>query len=108
MKVKPNCVNCGAPLHGCKCEYCGTEYDFDDIIKIRYERCEIPIETVACKTVIPLVDIQGCVGFEERVKEDIARQMTERILHYADFETWVDPYRMEQVIGAKVRIGIPR
>lgn len=21
-----NCKNCGAPLHGCKCEYCGTEY----------------------------------------------------------------------------------
>lgn len=21
-----NCINCGAPLHGCKCEYCGTEY----------------------------------------------------------------------------------
>ena len=21
-----NCVNCGAPLHGGKCEYCGTEY----------------------------------------------------------------------------------
>lgn len=21
-----NCVNCGAPLHGNICEYCGTEY----------------------------------------------------------------------------------
>lgn len=21
-----NCVNCGAPLHGEKCGYCGTEY----------------------------------------------------------------------------------
>ena len=21
-----NCVNCGAPLEGLKCEYCGTEY----------------------------------------------------------------------------------
>ncbi len=21
-----NCKNCGAPLHGSKCEYCGTEY----------------------------------------------------------------------------------
>lgn len=21
-----NCINCGAPLHGNKCEYCGTEY----------------------------------------------------------------------------------
>lgn len=22
-----NCINCGAPLHGGKCEYCGTEYE---------------------------------------------------------------------------------
>jgi hypothetical protein len=22
-----NCKNCGAPLRGGKCEYCGTEYD---------------------------------------------------------------------------------
>jgi len=22
-----NCVNCGAVLHGNKCEYCGTEYN---------------------------------------------------------------------------------
>lgn len=22
-----NCKNCGAPLHGGKCEYCGTEYE---------------------------------------------------------------------------------
>lgn len=24
-----NCINCGAPLHGTKCEYCGTEYGED-------------------------------------------------------------------------------
>lgn len=26
LELKPNCKNCGAPLHGLKCEYCGTEY----------------------------------------------------------------------------------
>lgn len=27
-KLKPRiCTNCGAPLKGLKCEYCGTEYD---------------------------------------------------------------------------------
>ena len=25
--TRTNCVNCGAPLHGHICEYCGTEYD---------------------------------------------------------------------------------
>lgn len=24
MKIK-NCFNCGAPLHGSRCDYCGTE-----------------------------------------------------------------------------------
>ena len=27
-----NCVNCGAPLHGSKCPYCGTEYAGDHIV----------------------------------------------------------------------------
>ena len=26
MKKLRNCVNCGAPLNGYKCDYCGTEY----------------------------------------------------------------------------------
>lgn len=24
--MKNNCINCGAPLHSSKCQYCGTEY----------------------------------------------------------------------------------
>lgn len=24
--VAQKCINCGAPLHGCQCEYCGTVY----------------------------------------------------------------------------------
>lgn len=26
-----NCINCGAIIHGDKCEYCGTEYKHDGI-----------------------------------------------------------------------------
>ncbi len=26
MRLPTNCKNCGAVLHGNKCEYCGTEY----------------------------------------------------------------------------------
>lgn len=108
MKVKPNCVNCGAPLHGCKCEYCGTEYDFDDIIKVKYERCEIPLETISCKSIVPLEHIQGCNGMENYIKEDMARQMSKEILKYAEFETWIDPHKLEQVVGARVKVGVPR
>ena len=27
-----NCKNCGAPLTGCECEYCGTRYEFPERI----------------------------------------------------------------------------
>lgn len=26
IMMAQTCINCGAPLHGTKCEYCGTEY----------------------------------------------------------------------------------
>lgn len=26
-KIPTNCKNCGAPLHGSKCDFCDTEYD---------------------------------------------------------------------------------
>lgn len=26
MPEMTNCKNCGAPLTGCECEYCGTKY----------------------------------------------------------------------------------
>ena len=29
-----NCQNCGAPVHGYQCEYCGTVfYDYDEIVR---------------------------------------------------------------------------
>lgn len=45
MREKLNCPNCGAPIIGAKCEYCGTQfYDFADIelnkecyIRIKYK-----------------------------------------------------------------------
>ena len=30
-----NCINCGAALHGTKCDYCGTEYHLDDLGRIK-------------------------------------------------------------------------
>lgn len=34
-----NCVNCGAVLHGNKCDYCGTEYNDDNVIA-RFDRAD--------------------------------------------------------------------
>lgn len=45
VKIKPKatCVNCGAPLHGFKCEYCGTEYECEKTVQDSY--CEPQYET---------------------------------------------------------------
>jgi len=41
-----NCQNCGAPIKGYKCEYCGTEYNFEN----RFENSlEEPRETMIWK-----------------------------------------------------------
>lgn len=40
-----NCINCGAPLHNGKCEYCGTEYtDTGNGIKINGRETYFPVE----------------------------------------------------------------
>lgn len=43
-----NCVNCGAPLHGSVCEYCGTEYNLNpadkDSVKDSYEDVDVWID----------------------------------------------------------------
>ena len=31
-----NCINCGAPLHGAKCDYCGTEYSENGHIRAEF------------------------------------------------------------------------
>lgn len=32
-----NCINCGAPLRGRKCDYCGTEYTEDGNIQAEFD-----------------------------------------------------------------------
>ena len=32
-----NCINCGAPLHGRKCDYCGTEYNENGNIQAKFD-----------------------------------------------------------------------
>ena len=32
-----NCINCGAPLHGRKCDYCGTEYNENGNIQANFD-----------------------------------------------------------------------
>lgn len=33
--MNTNCINCGAPLHSDKCDYCGTEYTLNEFGQIK-------------------------------------------------------------------------
>lgn len=35
-----NCKNCGAPLKGSKCEYCGTIYNFNSCVPVEEMKYE--------------------------------------------------------------------
>ena len=41
--LKTNCINCGAPLHNEKCEYCGTEYHLDNFGQINEYKVKLNI-----------------------------------------------------------------
>lgn len=107
MKKNLNCVNCGAPLHSHKCEYCGTEYEFDNMTKYVVETSNIEFNTLSVETSIPL-EYGTLEGIECRMKQDIAKRMTDSILEYTEYETWLDPRKLEQVLRARVKVGIPR
>lgn len=52
MREKTNCPNCGAPISGIKCEYCGTQFfdlaDFE-FYKEGFLRMRIGDKVVLCK-----------------------------------------------------------
>lgn len=52
MREKTNCPNCGAPISGIKCEYCGTQFfdlaDFE-LYKPGFLRMRIGDKVLLCK-----------------------------------------------------------
>lgn len=109
MKLKPNCPNCGAPVTGGTCAYCGTEFDFDGIKEIKLTYAPYRIETLVSSTVVPLEMIHGgSRSALDYAEHNMAMQFAKDILKYADIETWIDPVTMSQRIGAKVKVIMPQ
>lgn len=42
-----NCRNCGAPLHGFVCEYCGTSYDEAQQMVLKVNTAKLSAEEIA-------------------------------------------------------------
>lgn len=52
IQYPTNCKNCGAPLHGSRCEFCGTEYSVD----VAYDnKVEIKVDGLGYATTTQLI-----------------------------------------------------
>ena len=61
MREKLNCPNCGAPITGVECEYCGTLfYDFAsiDLDKPTYLKIKWNDQIITCKAVMRSFNIE--------------------------------------------------
>lgn len=106
-----NCKNCGAPLHGSKCDYCGSTYKdyYNSVIPLRIDSYTHQVDTLGCRIDIPLEYMKedNIKIFEHKLKKDMAYQMSEKLLDYMDVETWIDPMRMVQCFGGRIKVARP-
>lgn len=112
------CENCGAPLHGNKCDYCGSFYGgrYDLINPLRTDTFTHQIDvyahqvdTLGCRMELPLEYMRddNKEFFEHKLRKDMAYQMSEKLLDYMDVETWIDPTRMVQCFGGRIKVARP-
>lgn len=115
MKSEPKiCKCCGAPLHGYKCDYCGTEYekpkDYIPFQTYIIDRLPQDVETLACKSEIPLECIRSTNEKDviDYLKHNMAISLSEKLIDYMDVETWISPEKMVQVFGGRIKVLKPR
>lgn len=76
-----NCKNCGAPLTGGKCEYCGTEYDTFRIAPINpriYPRSINAYEDIYTDTTVFYADNKPFLRISN---ETVSDDMIERLIY---------------------------
>lgn len=104
-----NCEKCGAPLHNGKCDYCGADYR--DILgpTLRVDTYAHQVDTLAYRVEVPLdyMCSETMVALEAKLRSDMAYKMSLDMLKYMDIETWIDPVRLTQVFGGRIRVARP-
>lgn len=61
MREQLNCPNCGAPINGTRCEYCGTQFfDLADIelFKAGYLQMKIDDKMVLCEAIPTYISVE--------------------------------------------------
>lgn len=103
-----NCKNCGAPLHGSKCDYCGTEYE-EHITSIRVETYRSNTHTLCAALRIPgeLAYQHNVEDLSDYIKSKLSSSIAKELIPYMNIDTWFDPETFEHCIGARVRVLDP-
>lgn len=77
-----NCVNCGAVLHGNKCEYCGTEYN---ILEFEIFDCGLTFPTERYEA-RPIGDIGKTVFLTRKEAEAALKTGNNKTLNKRNFD----------------------
>ena len=106
-----NCKNCGAPLHGYKCDYCGSTYDERKILPtFRVETYCVPVRTFTARAIVDRQLLDNTVNQEHAlyiIKNQLENQLFDALRQSITYESWFDPCTMEQTLGARVSFAIP-
>lgn len=111
-----NCPNCGAPIKGSRCEYCGTQFhqDYDmRLPQINIIREDRPCDVLGATTIIPRDWIQhGSIPEETEQVSKIAinalsHDLAEALQNYMDLEVEYEPWEQNYKVRSRVRVVRP-
>lgn len=110
------CPNCGGTINRARkiCEYCGTQFEFeegDEIGVLRVEHYSSPVRNLRMETRIPkeLIEFGEAEHVIGYAKRQIAEQMVDRMLQgdMIEFRSEMDWRQCQQVICARLRVLSP-
>lgn len=104
-----NCKNCGAPLQGGTCQYCGTRYDLPKkVTNIHIEETRPGELTLAGAIRLPIWDLALDRMITEtaanKVYPKIAKELAEAILPYVDVHMDFDEINHESVFTYRLKV----
>lgn len=107
-----NCPNCGAPIKGSRCEYCGTWFE-SPLPQINIVHEDRPCDVLGATTIIPRDWImRGNVPYEtdqvSKMAVDIlANDLAETLKNYMNLEIEYEPLDQNYKVRSRVRVIRP-
>ena len=108
-----NCPNCGAPIKGSICEYCGTRFDLDQktaIPQINIIREDRPCDILGATTTISKEWITRGDEIEQisKIAVDIlANDLAKTLKNYMNLEVEYEPMEQAYKVRSRVRVIRP-